>query len=160
MPIKTSGNPRLLNVNGAETPLQVSAADFDIDRHNAVVTIEHDGQHRTFMIRTVQIGEKFGRPGQRLASLLIAPDRDNPRNWDNFGFVAPGGVVQVFNNRKGENKRSPHEYYALMLMNPTAWEAKGYVYLMMGFCKRCNRPLTVPQSLRDGLGPICRKKAA
>lgn len=148
-------NPRLLRTDGSETPLQVTSAEFDIARHNAVITIEHDGQHRTFMIRTIMEGERFGNPGQRIVALLTGPDRNNPRNWDNFGFVHPGGVISVFRNRRGEGKKSAYEWYSLMLMNPAAWEPKGYVYLLMAFCNRCNRPLTVPESIRTGLGPVC-----
>jgi hypothetical protein len=147
-------NPRLLKTDGTETPLKVTSGEFDIARHNAVITVEHDGDHRTFMIRTIM-------PGERIASLLTGPDRDNPRNWDNFGFVAPGGVINVFRNRRGDDgKRSPHEWYALMLMNPARFEAKGYEYMLMAFCHRCNRPLTHPESIRTGLGPVCGGRAA
>lgn len=160
-------NPRILKTDGKDKPMQVSAADFDIARHNAVVTIEHDGDHRTFMIRTVMPGEKFGKPGRRLVSLLTGPDRDNPRNWYSFGFVQPGGVITMFDNcigktykDNGQRKLSPYEYYARMLMNPPKWEADGYAYLLMTFCHHCNRPLTHPESIKSGLGPVCRGKAA
>lgn len=153
-------NPRLLKTDGNDKPIKVTSSEFDIARHNAVITIDHDGQHRTFMIRTVMEGERFGQPGQRLVSLLTGPDRDRASNWNNFGFVHQGGVITVFRNRRGEDKRSPFDWYALMLMNPAAWEAKGYEYMLMAFCNKCNRPLTHPTSIRSGMGPICEGRAA
>ena len=151
-------NPRILNTDGNDKPLEVTSADFDIAKHNAVITIEHDGEHRTFMIRTVQAGEKFGKPGERLVALLVGPDRS--RDWDNFGFVRPGGVINVFRNRCKDSGKSPYQWFGLMLMNPAAWEVKGYAYLMQTFCMRCNRPLTVPSSILAGLGPTCRELVA
>ena len=162
---KFKGNPRFLRTDGAEKPLEVTSQDFDIAVHNAVITIEHDGNHRTFMIRTIQEGESIGRPGDRIVSLLSGAERENPRNWTSFGFVLKGGVVTVFHKKRGQEeggryKKSPFEYYANMLMHPANWETRGYRYLLLVFCNRCNKPLTVPESIRSGLGPYCRKVVA
>ena len=50
-----------------------------------------------------------------------------------------------------------------LLMRVLAQSKKGklqdnFEVLHLGTCGRCKRPLTDPESLKTGLGPICRKK--
>jgi hypothetical protein len=35
------------------------------------------------------------------------------------------------------------------------WADRGYRIHLEGRCLRCNRPLTTPESIRRGIGPIC-----
>lgn len=155
---KTSGNPRFCNPDGHDKPIVVPASEFDIRRFNCVVTMHNTnkGTHRTFMARTVQEGESFGEPGKRLLCMLTGPDRSDPDNWKNIGFIHPWGIY-IFKNLYVD---SFYRTVADMLTNPTAWEPKGVEFLMMTFCRRCNKPLTVPTSIKSGLGPICEGRAA
>lgn len=151
--------PRYCNADGHEKPLTVPAADFDVLRFNCVVTMEntHKGTHRTFMVRTIQKGEKFGKPGDRVLAMLTGPDRSDHRNWRNIGFVNADRGIYLFRNVASDPFfRTVRD----MLLNPVKWEAKGVAFLMMTFCRRCNKPLTVPESIRTGLGPVCGGRAA
>lgn len=156
---KTSGNPRLCNPDGHDKPLTVPAAEFDVLRYNCVVTMENTnkGTHRTFMVRTIQEGETFGNPGDRVLAMLTGPDRSDPKNWRNLGFVSEERGIYLFRNIFQD---AFFQTIRDMLINPVKWEAKGVAFLMMTFCRRCNRPLTVPASIKSGLGPICGDRAA
>jgi hypothetical protein len=147
--------------------IEIDADRFDIRIHNVVVTAFNPktGQHRTFSVETVLKDTNWGterRPflvkaGTRVAYLLTGDDRDDDSNWKRFGFVGHTGVIKVFGARKGKGgERSDWEKFAVMLSAPTRFKA--IEWKLMGYCTRCNRPLTHPESIDSGMGPICRGK--
>ena len=154
----TKGNKMsILCQDNKEKALEVEAPKFDIRVFNCVVTMHNTIKktHRTFMIRTIQKGEKFGVQGTRVVSMLVGSNRNDPKHWKNFGFVSERGIY-VF---KSYFSDPFYKTISDMLLNPVKWEQKGVKFLMMGYCRKCNRPLTRPDSLEKGLGPICAKAA-
>lgn len=135
---------------------ELGATEFDVRKHNGWVTIENPatGQHRTFLIQTVidADGGEDSLNGKRIVSLLIGGDRDG--DTMGFGFADLGGV-RVWRRHLGTDGPSDYERFARLLNQPKKYAAKGLVYLVEGRCRRCNRLLTHPDSVRSGLGPVC-----
>ena len=114
--------------------------------------------HRTVKIHTQAFDAKFA-PGERVASLLTGPD--NGHDYTGFAFVKPDGQVYVWRSRCLEEKNGGETRWqklADMIANPGKYEAHGVVYQFATVCRKCNRVLTMPESVRDGIGPICRGK--
>lgn len=137
---------------------QLTTETFDIARHNGRVTISNPqtGQHRTFAITTVT-NEASGLHGKRIVALLTGPDNEN--DYTGFAFADEHGRVTVWKRFRGESgTKSQHEKFASLLQFPATWSRRGLVYQIEGRCRRCNSPLTHPQSIASGLGPICAEK--
>lgn len=121
------------------------------------------GEHRTFKVKTQKKDAKFA-PGRRIAALLTGADNEN--DYTGFGFIEEDGKVKVWNTRRN----STYEYYAKMIalagqvVNLTKEETEGvihcsghrYEFKASRRCMVCNRTLTCPESIKTGIGPICR----
>ena len=117
------------------------------------------GEHRTFEIKTQDKDARFAA-GKRIVALLTGPD--NTADYTGFGFVEEYGIV-VWKSKRGTDKKSPFDWYAEMLWSLALDGAlspfsQDYEFMMAGTCVVCNRPLTEPESIRTGIGPICREK--
>jgi hypothetical protein len=125
---------------------------WSIWTHNGCVTIKSptSGNHRTFRVRTQAKDAEFA-PGERVLGLLTGPD--NEWDFDNFAFVKtnPNRIV-LWKRFRGNG---PHEVYVDMLSHPDKWTERGVTYTTEGRCRRCNRKLTVPESVQAGIGPVC-----
>lgn len=125
---------------------------FNIRTHNGIVTIEnpHRGTHRTFRIRTQQQDAKF-KPGSRIVSLLTGPS--NTTGYTQLGEVTADGI------RLWRRYNTPH-YRSLVrvLLDPVHFQGLGAVYHIEGRCRVCNRLLTTPESIRQGIGPVCQDR--
>jgi hypothetical protein len=110
---------------------------MNLTTHNGCVTIisPRTGDHRTVRIRTQ-------RSGERVVELLTGPD-----NFRAFGYFRAGGV-ELFRRHHGDRF---FEWIAKWLKSPRG------EYLFEGRCRKCNRRLTEPESIRCGLGPKCRE---
>lgn len=131
--------------------LILGADQFDATVHDGYITLcnTHRGTHRTFQIETMGPDSAFA-PGERVVRLLIGPDREAWDAWKAFGFAGKRGV-RVW----GKHRGTDFETFATMLNDPARWAAKGVEYLVEARCRRCGRPLTHPESVATGLGPIC-----
>jgi Family of unknown function (DUF6011) len=132
----------------------LDADQFNHAIHDGMITISNParGTHRTFAIETMAKDAKFA-PGKRVVRLLIGSDRDDYTAWKAFAFADQWGV-QVWRKYEG----TEFETLANMLANPRRWAAKGAEYLVEVTCRRCGRPLTHPESIQTGLGPVCAGK--
>lgn len=121
---------------------------FNLETHNGFLTVENSktGDHRTFKVWTEEWDDKT----KRTVSLLIGPDRENWQDWRKFAFV-DGSRVKVWRRLQGGD----FEKFAKILANPARGEELGLVYHLEGRCRVCNRPLTNPESIQSGIGPIC-----
>lgn len=128
--------------------------DHTIFTHNGEITMHNPetGNHRTIRIRTQPQDATFA-PGQRIAYLLNG--HDNERDYLPFAFVKDTGKVIVWRRYRGQDTPSQYERLALMIADPARYEAKGVQYLFSSTCRRCNRTLTTPQSIENGIGPVC-----
>jgi len=125
---------------------------MDIKTHNGYITVQNTntGNHRTFLVKTNKKDAKFA-PEKRVVSELVGVDRDNHRNWKSFGFIFEDRGVVVFKKDRG----TVFDKYADMLNDPAKYEAVGCAYMAEGHCRRCNRVLTSPDSIKSGIGPTC-----
>lgn len=127
---------------------------------NGRYTIEskQTGEHRTFWVRTQEKDAKFA-PGRRVVMLLTGSQNDDPESYTTFGFANQDGIF-VFPSKLEKGRiwaQFADLLWTLALDGAfSPWADKGYTILMEGACARCNRPLTTPESIRLGIGPICK----
>lgn len=123
--------------------------------HNGIFTVKSTktGEHRTFRVRTQKDDARFA-PGKRVLGLLTGSDNEN--DYQGFAFVDDFGI------HVWTKKRTPAFLaFAKMLEALTAHEAAGQVEVHAEtVCRRCNRVLTDPISVTEGIGPICSGRAA
>ena len=117
--------------------------------------ISRKGGHRTFRIHTAQKG---GAKGLRFASLLVGPD--NQSSYSPFGILSSDWRnINVFRRLRDDSAWSVYaRMLTEMLLHPedNQFERLGYVIEGSRKCARCNRELTEPESIRFGIGPVCR----
>lgn len=123
--------------------------NHSIFTHSGTLTIKSPtGEHRTFRVRTVPDDSEWA-PGERVLELLTGPD--NTADYTGFAFVKPDRIT-VWKRLRG----GVYDVYARNLANPAPWESKGAeFYWEHVCCRRCGRPLTTPESLERGIGPVC-----
>jgi len=131
---------------------------FSIKTHNGLITVKSTtGQHRTFRIRTKNNNAKFA-PGKRIVELLTGPD--NTSDYRGFAFINEDRLGVAYIALWGKQKESDGKFYAGVkdiLENPGKWKERGFEFLVEGRCRKCNRVLTVPESIQSGIGPKCAK---
>jgi hypothetical protein len=122
---------------------------FNIATHNGIVTVENTnkGTHRTFRIKTQPVDAKFA-PGERILSILTGSD--NTSDYTQVAFVKEDGRIILWRRYESQYARTVR-----VLQNPEHYKAIGCVYHYEGHCRRCNRLLTTPESVRSGIGPVC-----
>lgn len=119
---------------------------------NGTYTIQGPKGHRTFRIKTQKDDATFA-PGSRVIALLVGSD--NTSDYKGFGFVK-GDQIFVWKSKRGTGD---WETYAKLLRKlALGEEVPGYTLHLAGTCVRCNRKLTVPWSIENGIGPICASK--
>lgn len=126
--------------------------------HNGKYTVESTatGEHRTFEIRTQAADAAFA-PGRRVVALLTGSQNDDPDAYTGFAFADEDGV-HVWSSKCGKGL---WEQYAEILWSLaldgafSPWAERGYRLLVEGRCIVCNRVLTEPISIKNGIGPIC-----
>jgi len=134
--------------------MSTTDTSFSLAPHNGFVTVTNPktGGRRTFRVRT----EKWGKDTHRVVGLLTGPR--NTADYTNFGFVEADGSVKVWYKKRRE---TAFVKFARMLADNRRdlyTVQKGVTYRLEGRCRRCNRTLTVPESIESGIGPVCAKK--
>jgi hypothetical protein len=127
---------------------------------NGKYTVEstQTGEHRTFWIETQASDAEFAA-GRRVVSLLTGSQNDDPACYTNFGFVEESGIL-IFPSKLMAGGPKWIQYADLLWTLAldgafSRWADRGFTILLEGACCRCNRPLTTPESIRRGIGPIC-----
>lgn len=108
-------------------------------------------EHWSFDIKTQKKDARF-RPGERLISLLSGPS--NTGDWRAIGAVDEQGIHLFRRYATGHLPSIVDKLWSL----GTGGEVRGYEWLLAGSCCECNRKLTVPLSIRTGIGPICAER--
>ena len=127
--------------------------------HNGLYTIRNKetGNWRTFRIKTQPADAKFA-PGERILGLLTGPD--NTSSYKGFAFVNDSGV-HLWNRYKNDKNLSVYAKMVWALLTiPTHPLQPKYQIDISKRCLICNRPLTTPESLDTGIGPICAGREA
>lgn len=129
---------------------------FDMRSHNGTITLRsfRTGEHRTVRIHTQPRDADF-MPGKRLVELLTGPD--NTSDFRSFGVLSDD-ASRVFLWKRHHGSQF-FEWVARFLVNPDGmgWQVE---YFFEGRCRVCNRPLTTPESIESGIGPVCAEREA
>jgi hypothetical protein len=119
--------------------------------HNGRWTIrsKRTGDWRTVRVSTQPADSEF-MPGKRLVSLLTGSD--NESDYRSIGVLSDNGS-RVFLWRKHQGS-DVMGFLARVVVAP---ESFGHLVDVMfeGVCRKCNRPLTTPESIESGVGPVC-----
>lgn len=142
--------------------------------HNGTYSISfpRGGSHRTLKVHTVKDGNLAGK---RIISLLAGPD--NTSDYVGFGFVDDDHVTVWRKCRSAVMTAQCADFYGdewnddwsrwqkaaavftdLTLRERGYWTSEGCELLLEGRCVVCNRKLTVPESIKTGIGPVCASK--
>ena len=122
----------------------------------AVFTIESNASGQRFTYRI----ERKGKDEFWFISVLTGPD--NTRDYTYLGCLA--GPKQVYRpdrqKRIGNDAPSRKAFEWLMRRIDKDLPIEGLCTIWHeGRCGRCGRALTTPDSIRTGLGPVCKAKA-
>lgn len=126
----------------------------------AVFTVEcPDGKHYTYRIKKSKPDPKYGV--NFFVGLLTGPD--NTSDYTYLGMMFPNGVVKLTAKSKYREDSFPvrllRRTLAVVWAGQTSvMTAKGFKLHHEGKCGRCGRALTVPESVRTGIGPECAKR--
>lgn len=134
------------------TPAPVATGSLPNGTYTIAFT---DGSHRT--IRLVEDWRDDAPDGSQVAQLLTGPDNTN--DFAGVAFVM-GREARVWKRFKDAVElRAALD--VLMACDLEGAKELGEAYaLVSGRCWRCNRTLTTPESIRNGIGPECARKLA
>lgn len=127
------------------------------------VTSAKTGTHFTYRVSEMPKGDGF------FVSVLTGPDNTQDYSYAGLMIPSPSGTINaapVYQFRGTRGSKLPL----------TAPSVRGFVWVLrrlqtcglgeaatlahIGRCGRCRRPLTTPESIERGLGPVCAGKAA
>jgi len=120
---------------------------------NGIFTIKSpSGDHRTFRVHTWK--QKEGEiKTTRSIGLLVG--EKNTTDYNDFAFV-DGKKIIVWKKFRGTQL----EKFAVLVQDMlfgSHYKNMGMELLITKNCMRCNRALTTPQSIEDGIGPECKQ---
>lgn len=120
---------------------------------NGIFTIKSpSGDHRTFRIHTWK--QKEGETKiTRSIGLLVG--EHNTNDYNDFAFVS-GSKIIVWKKFRGTQLEMFASLVYDMLFG-SHYKNMGMELLITKNCMRCNRALTTPQSIEDGIGPECKQ---
>jgi len=124
--------------------------------NNGTITLINNdkGTHLTLTVKTVKRGQLKGK---RIIAKLVG--RDNTRDYEGFGFVNNDDTISLWTrHRNAKNAQIALIVRSLFIQGNASPFAKCVSMEVSKRCIRCNRKLTTPQSLADGIGPECIKK--
>ena len=121
------------------------------------------GQHFTYQVSRAKDDGKQGTALTWVVGLLTGPDNNADYNY--IGIVRARGDDDIPKFRTTAKTRNPNsasvkgfEWFTKQvfengthLSQVECWHA--------GKCGRCKRTLTDPESIRSGIGPVCRTKS-
>lgn len=118
------------------------------------------GARKTFEIEKAP--PKDGLPDAWFVRLLVGPDNGSDFRYVGVVRQAPRGLA--FNpNRSGfglEACAVIDWFVRLINYSKDASFNRQAEFWHSGFCARCGRELTDPESISTGMGPVCREKRA
>lgn len=129
---------------------------------DAIFTIAcPDGTHHTYRVQHVEANDRY--PAAWFVKLFTGSDNSDSRAYTYLGKLNDfTGQITL----SAKSCRSA-DHVSVRLLNRVlarvwaddhaAYEQHGYATHHCGFCGRCGRRLTVPESVIEGIGPECRK---
>lgn len=117
------------------------------------IVFPEQNTHRTLRIQRAKYGHFEGK-------LIISKltGSDNTSNYTGLAHIENDGSLRIWqkSNLSDAQKRSL-TYFLTCILNDATPYGKAYA-LKSGNCFRCNRLLTNPESIDNGIGPECIKK--
>ena len=121
---------------------------FNLKHQNGRITVYNPATTRSKVFRVcTQPEHALVRPNQRLVST------QDKGFYYSFGVVNKNGTISLWN----QYQRSEYQYYVDILTRPQRW-IHLVTFKFDPWCYICNRPLTDAESIRTGIGPVCRKR--
>lgn len=154
--LQTTIAPQVQDITPVAPQADVIPVIFD---GTYTVVLDETGEYRTLKIVSLSDEQCTGYKlpnGSQLASYLNGAD--NTSNYKGFSFVV-GSETKIF--RSFDRKDSKIVYALNFLLHndtDTQIDAGAAYALKSGNCWRCGRKLTVTDSIKRGLGPICAEK--
>ncbi len=124
--------------------------------NNGIFTLinKDKATHVTLKIHTAKQGNLKGK---RIVSRLVGTD--NEHSYKGFAFVNDNdGIIPWTTQRSQHNWQTVKILRSLTLNGANSQYADRVEMKLSKRCMRCNRRLTTPKSLKDGVGPECIKK--
>lgn len=125
---------------------------------NATLTVESKKTGTRFTFRIAFPRDKAGaidRTAPLMVSVLSGPD--NVTDYSYLGFIRRGLYLHGTKSRISADAPSAIAF-AWFFRAMTQNRLEAATVLHHGHCGRCGRVLTVPSSIRSGIGPECAKK--
>lgn len=142
------------NVNTLQHELKGKAAlDYIVAGHGKATLIGKKNRY-TF---------KFGKlkdPNDKIVFVNLLTGPNNETDYQYIGFVNATHTEM----KAGFKGNAAHPAYKAMdwflkALNSNPRKAEQAIFLHEGVCCRCGRTLTNPESIENGIGPECAKKA-
>lgn len=127
---------------------------YSVVRGNSYATIKLETQDNEL----TEQGKKNFFYGKQIVKFLSGPD--NLNNFTGFAHLDEQGALRVWKSFKKDGSITKYQEALNFLQShgEEALRAGGLMYaLKSGRCCKCNRKLTVPASVHQGMGPICSK---
>lgn len=124
---------------------------------HAIVTIasKKSGEHRTFRISRKE--DQDGGPAPYFIGLLTGPD--NQASYTYAGILADDNRIRLTKASKLTCDSVPVRAWNYVAAHLAQGALPADAELMHeGACGACGRPLTTPESIQRGIGPICWAK--
>lgn len=149
----------------------ISATEASMDDcthiHNGVYTVDNGTEHITYQLYTPVRGTLAGK---RIIKRKLPSGR-----YQGFAFLTPEGGVRLWRRFEADRHTTYVTWANLLLSqlnsrseedrerNPSAFSFSGagadWSVTMSTVCRRCNRRLTTPTSIRAGIGPNCQARS-
>ncbi len=131
---------------------------------DAIFTIElppgkFDVEHYTFRVQKTEANDRWDESW--FVKMLTGPQ--NTKDYSYLGRLLPWeGQVELTRRSRMTAESLPFRLLNRILAriwaeDHTAYEQHGYKTHHEGKCGRCGRVLTVPESIKNGIGPECIK---
>ena len=115
------------------------------------------GSHRTLRVKE---WEKRDGTTSIVVGFLSGPD--NEKSYTFVGFLREDNSVAFFNSFRAKTAQNPEvlrRFQKAVYTIAADPKAAGLAYaLASSRCCRCNRTLTVPASIHNGMGPECASR--
>lgn len=120
---------------------------------NATITVVSikSGTRFTYRIRAKEVGED-----RKLHFVSVLRGPENTADYAYLGTIFPDGSYHHGKKSKVTADAPSAKAFAWLW---THLDSSDIEIWHAGRCSRCGRQLTTPESIREGLGPVCRERA-
>lgn len=129
------------------------------------LTSKKTGDRRTFRVRAAEDVDGSGKPHGWYVDLLVGPNNTTDYRYLCFMWIDRHEELELKQNKESWATDSYRAFgwltceidqvKILGLTRKQKHFEEFAVFDHAGMCARCGRPLTVPESIELGLGPVC-----